>query len=200
MVGRDAAPLMFNVVLARPIPRCPRAPGSALKAETSKRTPAWGFYFGIRKQVSRPAQPYCGGLAVSRYIVGMCGRATYKLTWEEIVALYQLTLFQPAVNTRARFNVCPTTTMTPYSTKTATAGLSECGGALSRLGGRSLKEMKLATFNARAETVATKPMFRSAFKRNRCLILVSGYFEWQTAAGVHSARWLAGADDRRHLG
>jgi hypothetical protein len=37
-----------------------------------------------------------------RYIVGMCGRATYKLTWEEIVALYRLTLGQPAVNTRAQ--------------------------------------------------------------------------------------------------
>jgi hypothetical protein len=39
----------------------------------------------------------------------MCGRATYKLTWEEI-ALYRLTLDQPAVNTRARYNICPTTT------------------------------------------------------------------------------------------
>ena len=39
--------------------------------------------------------------------------------------------------------------------------------------------MKLATFNARAETVETKPMFRSAFKGNRCLIPVSGYYEWQ---------------------
>jgi putative SOS response-associated peptidase YedK len=27
-----------------------------------------------------------------------------------------------------------------------------------------------ATFNARAETVADKPMFRSAFQRTRCLI------------------------------
>jgi putative SOS response-associated peptidase YedK len=44
---------------------------------------------------------------------------------------------------------------------------------------KPLKEMKLATFNARAETVATKPMFRSAFKRNRCLIPVSSYYEWQ---------------------
>jgi hypothetical protein len=35
----------------------------------------------------------------------MCGRATYKLTWEEIVALYRLTLGQPAVHTRARYNV-----------------------------------------------------------------------------------------------
>jgi len=41
----------------------------------------------------------------------MCGRATYKLTWEEIVALYRLTLGQPAVITRARYNVCPTTTI-----------------------------------------------------------------------------------------
>jgi hypothetical protein len=58
----------------------------------------------------------------------MCGRATYKLTWEEIVALYRLTLDQPAVNTRARFNVCPTRPSTPYSAKTASVGLSECGG------------------------------------------------------------------------
>jgi putative SOS response-associated peptidase YedK len=39
--------------------------------------------------------------------------------------------------------------------------------------------MRLATFNARAETVDKKPMFRSAFKRNRCIIPASGYYEWQ---------------------
>ena len=42
--------------------------------------------------------------------------------------------------------------------------------------------MKLATFNARAETIETKPFFRGAFKRNRCLIPVSGYYEWQDTA------------------
>jgi len=44
---------------------------------------------------------------------------------------------------------------------------------------KPLKELRVATFNARAETVETKPFFRDAFKRTRCLIPVSGYYEWQ---------------------
>ena len=35
--------------------------------------------------------------------------------------------------------------------------------------------------NARAETVATSPMFRAAFAHNRCLVPADAYYEWQTA-------------------
>jgi putative SOS response-associated peptidase YedK len=38
---------------------------------------------------------------------------------------------------------------------------------------KPLKELRAATFNARAETVESKPFFRDAFKRSRCLIPAS---------------------------
>ena len=41
--------------------------------------------------------------------------------------------------------------------------------------------MQLATFNARVETIREKPMFRRGFQRTRCLIPVSGYYEWHDA-------------------
>jgi hypothetical protein len=115
----------------------------------------------------------------------MCGRSTYKLTWEEIVALYRLTLDQPARNTQARYNVCPTTTIDTVIAQDGARKLVPMRwGLVPSWWSKPLKELKLATFNARAETVAEKPFFRRAFKRNRCLIPVSTSSTLQTALSI----------------
>lgn len=45
------------------------------------------------------------------------------------------------------------------------------------------REMMTKTFNARAETITTRPAFRDSFASRRCLVPVKGFFEWQHIGG-----------------
>jgi putative SOS response-associated peptidase YedK len=125
----------------------------------------------------------------------MCGRFTYKLTWAEIVKLYRLTLDQPPRNTRPRYAICPTATI---DTVVSSEGKSELvpmrWGLIPYWWNKPLKEMRLATFNARAESVETKPMFRDAFKSKRLLIPASGYYEWHDAPGGNQPYYFTRRD------
>jgi putative SOS response-associated peptidase YedK len=42
--------------------------------------------------------------------------------------------------------------------------------------------------NARAETVASKPAFRHAFARHRCLLPADGFYEWEKSGDTKSSR------------
>jgi putative SOS response-associated peptidase YedK len=109
----------------------------------------------------------------------MCGRFTRLYTWEQLVRLYRLTLGYS--NLQPRYNICPTTTIDTVVEKDGARHLEPMRwGLIPAWWSKPLKEMKLVTFNARSETVDTKPMFRAAFKKNRCIIPASGYYEWQT--------------------
>ena len=55
------------------------------------------------------------------------------------------------------------------------------------------------TFNARAETVAEKPSFRTPFKRKRCLIPVSGFYEWHTQGKTKTPFYISHVDPKQAL-
>ena len=48
--------------------------------------------------------------------------------------------------------------------------------------------------NARSETAASKPSFRSAMKRRRCLIPADGFYEWKKEGGTKRAFCIAHRD------
>lgn len=59
------------------------------------------------------------------------------------------------------------------------------------------KDGAIATrlINARGETVARKPAFRSALRRRRCIVPASGFFEWQARAGGKQPFYFHPASD-----
>jgi len=49
---------------------------------------------------------------------------------------------------------------------------------------------KPAPINARAETVATLPLFREAFHRRRCLVVADGFYEWRKDGNVKTPYFI----------
>jgi putative SOS response-associated peptidase YedK len=50
--------------------------------------------------------------------------------------------------------------------------------------------------NARSETAATKPAFRSAFKKRHCLVLADGFYEWRKEGKQKMPVYIRRADDK----
>ncbi len=124
----------------------------------------------------------------------MCGRFTQAYTWAEINAF--LSVIGPARNQRPRYNIAPTTQIDVLRSSGEGLQLIPMRWGLVPSGWKkSLSELP-STFNARAETVAEKPMFRSAFKARRCIIPASGFYEWTGKPGAKTPHYFSARDGR----
>lgn len=139
----------------------------------------------------------------------MCGRFGLTHTWEELHAAYGLVVSQPYM-LPARYNIAPSQDIVAIIRAGAREGGPRIGEAA---GGDALARvpallrwglvpswardpgMGVRMINARAETIAEKPSFRAAFRRRRCIIPASGFFEWQsTGTGPKQPVWIARPD------
>ncbi|HMA75258.1 MAG TPA: SOS response-associated peptidase family protein [Xanthobacteraceae bacterium] len=106
----------------------------------------------------------------------MCGRLTARYTWREVHDLYGLT--GAARNLQPHYSIAPTDTVEVVrAAGTSTTELVPMRWGLVLYWWKKPLKQLPATFNARAESVIDKPMFRDAFRRHRCIIPASGYYE-----------------------
>jgi len=108
----------------------------------------------------------------------MCGRFVQRYSWHEVQDVYEPP-DGPIRNLQPHYNIAPTD---PVEVVRPAAGVavelvSMRWGLIPWWWKKPLKQLP-ASFNARAESVADKPMFRDAFRRHRCVIPASGYYEW----------------------
>ena len=107
----------------------------------------------------------------------MCGRYVLASPGEAIAEHFRLAV---TPDIAPRYNIAPTQ-LAPVICET-------------KKGGRELVTMRwglvpgwaddlsvgVRMINARAETIATRPAFRTAFSRRRCLIPANGFYEWKS--------------------
>ncbi len=116
----------------------------------------------------------------------MCGRFTLRAPPEAVAEHFGLAE-PPALS--ARYNIAPGQ---PAATIRATDG-GETPVCEPRAWGlvpawAESPAIGQRMINARAETVAEKPAFRSAFRQRRCLIPADGFYEWASGSTSQRAR------------
>jgi putative SOS response-associated peptidase YedK len=106
----------------------------------------------------------------------MCGRFTQQRPTSELARIFDAE--DLAADRGERYNVAPTdeaAVVVQREDRRAVVryrwGLVPAWADDPRIGSRA--------FNARAETLATSPLFRDAFRRRRCLVPVDGFYEWR---------------------
>lgn len=109
----------------------------------------------------------------------MCGRFTQFAVTKAAEALQV-----EAIDLPPRYNIAPTQTVAAIAQlpeHTQRQWLPLRWGLIPSWA----KDMAIGSklINARSETVAAKPSFRSAFKHRRCLIPTNGFYEWQPLGG-----------------
>ncbi|SFI43557.1 Putative SOS response-associated peptidase YedK [Bosea sp. OK403] len=126
----------------------------------------------------------------------MCGRFSQHYTWQQIHNFSNpLTLAAGRGNLQQRYNIAPTTNVDIIVPSEAGRELiSARWWLVPAWWKKSLKEVP-STFNARVETVDTSPMFRDAFRRKRCIVPASGFFEWTGPKTDRIPHYFSAADD-----
>lgn len=124
----------------------------------------------------------------------MCGRATNEDELQDI-ALGTAAALEPADTAlwRPSYNIAPTQALPVVGVREGARVLRVMRfGLVPRWAkdDRDARRLQGMCFNARGETVHEKPAFAESFAARRCLVVVTGFYEWSGAAPHRTPYWL----------
>src|SRR5258706_12216418 len=117
----------------------------------------------------------------------MCGRFTLTINPDELQQQFGLSEAPPA-QLVPRYNIAPTQPVAVIANNSERVlelfqwGLIPSWAKDPKIGSKLI--------NARAETLAEKPSFRTALKRRRCLVVADGFYEWKKQSGGKSPMYI----------
>src|SRR6266568_1310343 len=110
----------------------------------------------------------------------MCGRAKLETDVSEIRIAFRIPPDYPTPNFPPSWNVAPTDNLpiVRFDPKAGHRTLDLLRWGLVPFWAKDIK-IGFSTINAMAETVDTRPVFREAFARRRCIVPVDNFYEWK---------------------
>jgi putative SOS response-associated peptidase YedK len=107
----------------------------------------------------------------------VCGRFTLRTPLSVLSTQFHAQV-APHLQLALRYNVAPTQQVAVVRRREDLRELTTMRWGLIPSWAKDAK-VGFSGINARADTVATKPAFRAAYQRRRCLVLADGYYEWK---------------------
>ena len=109
----------------------------------------------------------------------MCGRYALAADADELLAAYGVERDAASLPPVPRYNIAPTQEVPIIVAEGGARRLRLVRWGLVPAAWSEPDERRAPLINARAESVAARPVFRRPFARSRCLVPASGFFEWQ---------------------
>jgi len=117
----------------------------------------------------------------------MCGRFVGFRSLEELIDHFPVDVSN--VDATANFNVSPSQEILAIARHEGKNHLVAFNWGLVPFWAKD-KSIGSRMINARSKTAHSKPSFRNAFKRRRCLILADGFYEWKRDKGNKQPMFL----------
>lgn len=129
----------------------------------------------------------------SGYLSGMCGRFTLHAPEADILDAFDIESLPVGVTFAPRYNIAPSQDVAVVRAdgRRRHLGLARWGLVP---GWSKEARPRYSTINARAESVADKPAYRTPFRRKRCLVPADGFYEWQQTADARVPHYICRQD------